>query len=97
MKAPKGGWKLQLHSQHYLRVWFKDGNEHTFYSLDWRHKYAPFDPSLGVKRLQNLVRKYGERANGAIIYSKHTRQAVEEYYEGELIQSALSYPISSTP
>ena len=81
-QAPKGGWKLKLHSHHYLRVWFKDGNVRTLYSLDWRSKYSKHDPEICLARLRKKVGDYGSLANGAIIYSNSTKEPLEEYYEG---------------
>ncbi len=89
---PKGGWKLKLHSHYYLIVWFKDGNDRKFYSLDWKSKYSRYDPSLGLARLRKLIAKYGALADGAIIYSVSTQQPFEEYFEGNILPDSNLHP-----
>lgn len=85
MNAPKGGWKLKIDSNSYLRIWFKDGNVRTLYSLDWRSKYSVYDTELGFSRLRKKISDYGSLANGIILYSNDTKEPLEEYFEGKRI------------
>ena len=55
---PKGGWKLKEHSKYRLILWFQDGQVRTFYSMDWQHAFAPYDPALGLQRLTRLVERH---------------------------------------
>ncbi len=90
-KGTRRVWTLKKDSSYKLVIWFKD-QEHssTFYSFDWQHRYARiYDPSLGLKRLQAQILKYGVRAGFAIIYEITTNKAIHHYYEGEPCTKAL--------
>ena len=69
-----------------LIVWFKDKNVRTFYSLDWKHKYAPKrDRSLGLGRLRKKVSEWGTRAGVAELYDLSSGERIARFYEGNEI------------
>ncbi len=80
--SPKGGWKLKRDSHYKMIVWFKDGNVRTMYSLDWRHKYAPRDKTIGINRLKKKIADYGVKANTIELYDVGTGAIIAKYYEG---------------
>ena len=82
---PQDGWKLGRDSFTKARIYFKDGNARTFYSLDWKSKYAKTrDRELGLKRLRELVQKYGRKAGVIEIYNIAPNELIEQYFEGLL-------------
>ena len=89
-KPPTGGWKLDLHSDKVMAIWFTDGNVRTMYSLDWKTRYSPYDTFLGEVRFQKLIAKYGDKA-GYVLISKndnakaHLRTIIKAFQEGKEI------------
>lgn len=82
------GWKLQQDSFTKCLVYFADGNNRTFYSLDWTQKYSKFrDRQIGLSRLRKLIDSWGYKAKVAIIYDLATGAEVERYNEG-IIQNS---------
>lgn len=76
-------WKLRQDSFSKCLVWFTDGNQRTFYSLDWTHIHSKYkNRDLGLKRLRNLIHDWGAKANTAIIYDKDSGEEIERYQQG---------------
>lgn len=76
-------WKLKEDSFTYIDFGFYDENVRRFYSLDWPHKYSKFrDRELGLKRLRNLIVKYGPQVKWAKICENDGTEKLLEYYEG---------------
>lgn len=62
-------WQKGPDSFHKLLVWFVDGNERTFYSLDWKHKFSKTrDERIGMERLHKMIARWGSRASVVEIY-----------------------------
>jgi len=63
-------------------VWFRDGNMRTFYSADRKYSKGAPDMLLGYNRLVQLIVKYGDKAETAIIYNNMTGTALAKYKAG---------------
>ena len=89
---PNDGWRIKRDSYSVMLVWFLDGNQRTFYSLDWQHPRSRiYDPEKGFQRFRRLIDKYGTKA-GYIIISKNddllprNRTILEIFYQGRPIE-----------
>jgi len=77
-------WKLGRDSLTKLWVRFKDGNQRERYSLDWKGKDSKHrDRSLGIERLERLVRTYGPTVEMARIYDLQTDKVIAEWHKGQ--------------
>ena len=79
-------WKLGDDSSSVAEVFFVDGNVTTFYSRDWIHKYSKHrDRQLGLRRLENMIIKFGARVDNASIFDISTRSELQRCIDGALI------------
>lgn len=87
-ETPKEGWKLKRDSFSKLLIWFKDGNRHTFYSIDWKHRYSKQrDRNIGMQRLRKLVADWASKSDGAAIYDTTTGKLIVKFYEGKELET----------
>ncbi|KZS41882.1 hypothetical protein AWE51_00100 [Aquimarina aggregata] len=57
-------------------VYFNDGNVHTFYSLDKKHKNSKQDKALGMRRLDKMLTgTFKAKFETAIIYDNELNGA----------------------
>lgn len=76
-------WELGTHSFSKCCMWFEDESIRTFFSYDWKHSLSKTrDVDLGLKRLRNLINRYGTKARAAIIYDMADGREIEHYVRG---------------
>ncbi len=86
-KKKRKGWKLGRDSFHVMRVYFKDQNKITRYSIDWHHSYSKTrDPAIGFANFKKMLKRWGENARTVLIYNISTDKKVAHYFEGEEIE-----------
>lgn len=75
-------WKLKQDSLTYCDFIFTDGNIRRFYSLDWASRYSKSrDKERGIKRLRELITKYGPSVKRAFIRENDGSKTIIEQYE----------------
>lgn len=65
-------------------IYFKDGNQRTFYSWDFAYKGSKIrNPDLGKKRLHKMIlEKFRRTHQTALIIDNISGEQIEKYVEG---------------
>ena len=84
-RPPKGGWKVKVHSFSKAIVYFDDAakNSRTFWSYDWRHRYAVRDREVGLIGLrERIVKRFAPYSITILIIDKESDSIIEKYVRG---------------
>lgn len=86
-RPPVRGWKIGKDSFSKAVVYFKDDNVRTFWSIDWRSRFAPRSREQGLQGLRSrIVMRFKQYARVILIIDIASNSIIEKYQFGELVE-----------